>query len=137
MHLGIAVDTPNGLVVPVVKDVNKKGIIELSRELQDISVKAREGKLTASDMQGGCFTISSLGGIGGTAFTPIVNAPEVAILGVSKSDIKPKWNGKEFEPKLMLPLSVSYDHRVIDGALAARFTATLASYLADIRQIIM
>ena len=137
VHLGIAVDTPNGLVVPVVKDVNKKGIIELSRELQDISVKAREGKLTAADMQGGCFTISSLGGIGGTAFTPIVNAPEVAILGVSKSDIKPKWNGKEFEPKLMLPLSMSYDHRVIDGALAARFTATLASYLADIRQIIM
>lgn len=137
VHLGIAVDTPNGLVVPVVKDVNKKGIIELSRELQDISVKAREGKLTASDMQGGCFTISSLGGIGGTAFTPIVNAPEVAILGVSKSEIKPKWNGKDFEPKLMLPLSVSYDHRVIDGALAARFTATLASYLADIRQIIM
>lgn len=137
VHLGIAVDTPNGLVVPVVRDVNKKGIIELSRELQEISVKAREGKLTASDMQGGCFTISSLGGIGGTAFTPIVNAPEVAILGVSKSDIKPKWNGKEFEPKLMLPLSVSYDHRVIDGALAARFTATLASYLADIRQIIM
>lgn len=137
VHLGIAVDTPNGLVVPVVKDVNKKGIIELSRELQDISVKAREGKLTASDMQGGCFTISSLGGIGGTAFTPIVNAPEVAILGVSKSEIKPKWNGKDFEPKLMLPLSVSYDHRVIDGALAARFTATLASYLSDIRQIIM
>ena len=137
VHLGIAVDTPNGLVVPVVRDVNKKGIIELSRELQDISVKAREGKLTAADMQGGCFTISSLGGIGGTAFTPIVNAPEVAILGVSKSDIKPKWNGKEFEPKLMVPLSVSYDHRVIDGALAARFTATLASYLADIRQIIM
>jgi pyruvate dehydrogenase E2 component (dihydrolipoamide acetyltransferase) len=137
VHLGIAVDTPNGLVVPVVKDVNKKGIIELSRELQEISVKAREGKLTSADMQGGCFTISSLGGIGGTAFTPIVNAPEVAILGVSKSDIKPKWSGKEFEPKLMLPLSVSYDHRVIDGALAARFTATLASYLADIRQIIM
>ena len=137
VHLGIAVDTPNGLVVPVVRDVNKKGIIELSRELQDISVKAREGKLTSSDMQGGCFTISSLGGIGGTAFTPIVNAPEVAILGVSKSDIKPKWNGKEFEPKLMLPLSVSYDHRVIDGALAARFTVTLAGYLADIRQIIM
>ncbi len=137
VHLGIAVDTPNGLVVPVVRDVNKKGIIELSRELQEISVKAREGKLTAADMQGGCFTISSLGGIGGTAFTPIVNAPEVAILGVSKSDIKPKWNGKEFEPRLMVPLSVSYDHRVIDGALAARFTATLASYLADIRQIIM
>ncbi len=137
VHLGIAVDTPNGLVVPVVRDVNKKGIIELSRELQEISVKAREGKLTAADMQGGCFTISSLGGIGGTAFTPIVNAPEVAILGVSKSDIKPKWDGKAFQPRLMVPLSVSYDHRVIDGALAARFTATLASYLADIRQIIM
>lgn len=137
VHLGIAVDTPNGLVVPVVRDVNKKGIIELSRELQEISLKAREGKLTAADMQGGCFTISSLGGIGGTAFTPIVNAPEVAILGVSKSDIKPKWDGKAFQPRLMVPLSVSYDHRVIDGALAARFTATLASYLADIRQIIM
>lgn len=137
VHLGIAVDTPNGLVVPVVRDVNKKGIIELSRELQEISGKAREGKLTSADMQGGTFTISSLGGIGGTAFTPIVNAPEVAILGVSKSDIKPKWNGKEFEPRLMVPLSVSYDHRVIDGALAARFTATLASYLSDIRQIIM
>ncbi|MEE2023173.1 pyruvate dehydrogenase complex dihydrolipoyllysine-residue acetyltransferase [Alkalimonas mucilaginosa] len=137
VHLGIAVDTPNGLVVPVVRDVNTKGVIELSKELMEISAKARDGKLTSSDMQGGCFTISSLGGIGGTAFTPIVNAPEVAILGVSKSEIKPKWNGKEFEPKLMLPLSVSYDHRVIDGALAARFTATLASYLADIRQIIM
>ncbi|MDX1537073.1 dihydrolipoyllysine-residue acetyltransferase [Arsukibacterium sp.] len=137
IHLGIAVDTPNGLVVPVVRDVNKKGITELSRELMEISGKARDGKLSSADMQGGCFTISSLGGIGGTAFTPIVNAPEVAILGVSKSEIKPKWNGKEFEPKLMVPLSVSYDHRVIDGALAARFTATLASYLADIRQIIM
>ena len=137
VHLGIAVDTPNGLVVPVVRDVNKKGITELSRELMEISGKARDGKLSSADMQGGCFTISSLGGIGGTAFTPIVNAPEVAILGVSKSEIKPKWNGKEFEPKLMVPLSVSYDHRVIDGALAARFTATLAGYLADIRQIIM
>ncbi|CAM3789466.1 dihydrolipoyllysine-residue acetyltransferase [Rheinheimera salexigens] len=137
IHIGIAVDTPNGLVVPVVRDVNKKGIIELSRELQEISAKARDGKLTSGDMQGGCFTISSLGGIGGTAFTPIVNAPEVAILGVSKSDIKPKWNGTEFLPALMLPLSLSYDHRVIDGALAARFTATLAGYLADIRQIIM
>ena len=137
VNIGIAVDTPNGLVVPVVRDVNKKGIIELSRELMDISKKAREGKLTASDMQGGCFTISSLGGIGGTAFTPIVNAPEVAILGVSKSDMKPKWNGKEFEPRLMVPLSCSYDHRVIDGALAARFTATLAAYLSDIRQLVM
>ncbi len=137
VNIGIAVDTPNGLVVPVVRDVNKKGIIELSRELMEISAKARDGKLTASDMQGGCFTISSLGGIGGTAFTPIVNAPEVAILGVSKSDMKPKWNGKEFEPRLMVPLSCSYDHRVIDGALAARFTATLAAYLSDIRQLVM
>lgn len=137
VNIGIAVDTPNGLVVPVVRDVNKKGIIELSRELMEISGKAREGKLTASDMQGGCFTISSLGGIGGTAFTPIVNAPEVAILGVSKSDMKPKWNGKDFEPRLMVPLSCSYDHRVIDGALAARFTATLAAYLSDIRQLVM
>ncbi|BBN82641.1 acetyltransferase component of pyruvate dehydrogenase complex [Pseudoalteromonas sp. A25] len=137
VHIGIAVDTPNGLVVPVVRDVNKKGIIELSRELMEISAKAREGKLTSSDMQGGCFTISSLGGIGGTAFTPIVNAPEVAILGVSKSEMKPKWNGKEFEPRLMVPLSCSYDHRVIDGALAAKFTVTLASYLSDIRQLVM
>ena len=137
VNIGIAVDTPNGLVVPVVRDVNKKGIIELSRELMEISKKAREGKLTASDMQCGWFTISSLGGIGGTAFTPIVNAPEVAILGVSKSDMKPKWNGKEFEPRLMVPLSCSYDHRVIDGALAARFTATLAAYLSDIRQLVM
>ncbi|OUS74270.1 pyruvate dehydrogenase complex dihydrolipoyllysine-residue acetyltransferase [Pseudoalteromonas sp. A601] len=137
INIGVAVDTPNGLVVPVFKDVDKKGIIELSRELMEVSVKAREGKLTASDMQGGCFTISSLGGIGGTAFTPIVNAPEVAILGVSKSEMKPKWNGKEFEPKLMVPLSMSYDHRVIDGALAARFTVTLASYMSDIRQLVM
>tara|TARA_B110000091_G_scaffold139944_1_gene149564 strand:+ start:211 stop:2079 length:1869 start_codon:yes stop_codon:yes gene_type:complete len=137
INIGVAVDTPNGLVVPVFKDVDKKGIIELSRELMEVSKKAREGKLTASDMQGGCFTISSLGGIGGTAFTPIVNAPEVAILGVSKSEMKPKWNGKDFEPKLMVPLSMSYDHRVIDGALAARFTATLASYMSDIRQLVM
>ncbi|MBB1342006.1 pyruvate dehydrogenase complex dihydrolipoyllysine-residue acetyltransferase [Pseudoalteromonas sp. SR44-5] len=137
INIGVAVDTPNGLVVPVFKDVDKKGIIELSRELMEVSVKARDGKLTSSDMQGGCFTISSLGGIGGTAFTPIVNAPEVAILGVSKSEIKPKWNGKEFEPKLMVPLSMSYDHRVIDGALAARFTVTLASYMSDIRQLVM
>jgi len=137
INIGVAVDTPNGLVVPVFKDVDKKGIMELSRELMDISKKAREGKLTSSDMQGGCFTISSLGGIGGTAFTPIVNAPEVAILGVSKSEMKPKWNGKDFEPKLMVPLSMSYDHRVIDGALAARFTATLASYMSDIRQLVM
>ncbi|WP_286271591.1 dihydrolipoyllysine-residue acetyltransferase [Thalassotalea hakodatensis] len=137
IHIGVAVDTPNGLVVPVVRDVDKKGIYELSKELLEISVKAREGKLKAADMQGGCFTISSLGGIGGTAFTPIVNAPEVAILGVSKSEMKPKWNGKDFEPKLMLPLSMSYDHRVIDGALAARFTVHLASIMSDIRKLIL
>ena len=137
IHIGIAVDTPNGLVVPVVRDVDKKGIHDLSRELGEISKKARDGKLKAADMQGGCFTISSLGGIGGTAFTPIVNAPEVAILGVSKSEIKPKWNGKEFEPKLMVPLSTSYDHRVIDGAEAARFSATLAGVLSDIRRLVL
>ena len=136
-HIGIAVDTPNGLMVPVVRDVDKKGIYELSEELADISVKAREGKLKAADMQGSCFTISSLGGIGGTAFTPIVNYPDVAILGVSKSEMKPKWNGKEFEPKLMLPLSLSYDHRVIDGAMAAKFSVTLASILSDIRTLIL
>jgi len=137
VHIGVAVDTPNGLVVPVVRDVDKKGIYELSKELLDISIKAREGKLKAADMQGGCFTISSLGGIGGTAFTPIVNAPEVAILGVSKSEMKPKWNGKDFEPKLMLPLSMSYDHRVIDGALAAKFTVHLAGVMSDIRKLIL
>ncbi|WP_345842640.1 dihydrolipoyllysine-residue acetyltransferase [Shewanella algae] len=136
-HIGVAVDTPNGLVVPVVRDVDKKGIIELSRELTEISIKARDGKLKAADMQGSCFTISSLGGIGGTAFTPIVNYPDVAILGVSKSEIKPKWNGKEFEPRLMLPLSLSYDHRVIDGALAARFSVTLSGILSDIRTMIL
>lgn len=136
-HIGIAVDTPNGLVVPVVRDVDQKGIMEISKELMEISVKARDGKLKAADMQGSCFTISSLGGIGGTAFTPIVNAPDVAILGVSKSEIKPKWNGKDFEPRLMLPLSLSYDHRVIDGALAARFAVHLADCLADMRRILM
>jgi len=125
------------LVVPVVRDVDQKGIHQLSRELLEISIKARDGKLKAADMQGGCFTISSLGGIGGTAFTPIVNAPEVAILGVSKSEMKPKWNGSEFIPKLMLPLSMSYDHRVIDGALAARFTVHLASVMSDIRKLIL
>ena len=134
IHIGIAVDTPNGLVVPVIRDVDKKGIIELSKELADVSIRARDGKLKAADMQGGCMSISSLGGIGGTAFTPIVNAPEVAILGVSKSDMKPVWNGKEFEPRLMLPLSLSYDHRVIDGALAARFTVYLSQVLADFAQ---
>ncbi|MGI2173886.1 dihydrolipoyllysine-residue acetyltransferase [Shewanella ulleungensis] len=136
-HIGVAVDTPNGLMVPVVRDVDKKGIVELSRELTDISIRARDGKLKSADMQGSCFTISSLGGIGGTAFTPIVNYPDVAILGVSKSEIKPKWNGKEFEPKLMLPLSLSYDHRVIDGAMAARFSVTLSGILSDIRTIIL
>ena len=137
IHIGVAVDTPNGLVVPVVRDVDQKGIHQLSRELLEISIKARDGKLKATDMQGGCFTISSLGGIGGTAFTPIVNAPEVAILGVSKSEMKPKWNGSEFVPKLMLPLSMSYDHRVIDGAIAARFTVHLAGVMSDIRQLIL
>ncbi|HDL5244597.1 TPA: pyruvate dehydrogenase complex dihydrolipoyllysine-residue acetyltransferase [Mannheimia haemolytica] len=137
INIGIAVDTPNGLVVPVFKNVNKKGIIELSRELMEVSKKAREGKLTASDMQGGCFTISSLGGIGTTHFTPIVNAPEVAILGVSKSEMQPIWNGKEFEPRLMLPLSLSFDHRVIDGADGARFLSYINSVLADIRRLVM
>lgn len=136
-HVGIAVDTPDGLVVPVIRDCDKKGLIELSHELAAISVKAREKKLTGADMQGGCFTISSLGGIGGTAFTPIINAPEVAILGVSKSQTKPVWNGSEFAPKLMLPLSLSYDHRVIDGAAAARFTAYMAQVLADLRRLLV
>lgn len=137
VHIGIAVDTPNGLVVPVIRDVDKKGIYQLSEELAEISAKARDGKLKATDMQGGCFSISSLGGIGGTAFTPIVNAPEVAILGVSKSDMKPHWNGKEFVPRLMLPLSLSYDHRVIDGALAARFSVYLSAVLSDIRKLVL
>ncbi|MFK0665410.1 pyruvate dehydrogenase complex dihydrolipoyllysine-residue acetyltransferase [Aeromonas salmonicida] len=137
IHIGVAVDTPGGLVVPVVRDVNKKGIYELSRDLAEISKKARAGKLTAADMQGGCFTISSLGGIGGTSFTPIVNAPEVAILGVSKSEMKPKWNGKEFVPRLMLPLALSYDHRVIDGADGARFVTTLSGVLSDIRRLVL
>lgn len=137
INLGIAVETPNGLVVPVIKDVNKKGIEQLSQELIEISGKAREGKLKATDMQGGTFTISSLGGIGGTAFTPIVNAPEVAILGVSKSEMKPKWNGSDFEPRLMVPLSLSYDHRVIDGAVGARFSTEVAANLTDLRRIIL
>ena len=137
VNIGIAVDTPNGLVVPVFKDVNKKGIHELSAELMVVSKKARQGKLTAADMQGGCFTISSLGGLGGTAFTPIVNAPEVAILGVSKSEMKPVWNGSDFIPRLMLPLSLSYDHRVIDGADGARFVTYLNGCLSDIRTLIL
>lgn len=137
INIGVAVDTPNGLVVPVFKSVHTKGIYELSNELMEMSAKARAGKLTASDMQGGCFTISSLGGIGGTAFTPIVNAPEVAILGVSKSEMKPVWNGKDFVPRLQLPLSLSYDHRVIDGAEGARFITYLNQCLSDIRRLVL
>ena len=137
INIGVAVDTPNGLVVPVFKDVNKKGITEQSRELMAISKKARDGKLTASDMQGGCFTISSLGGLGTTHFAPIVNAPEVAILGVSKSAMEPVWNGKEFEPRLMMPISLSFDHRVIDGADGARFITIINNTLSDIRRLVM
>ncbi|WP_293231770.1 dihydrolipoyllysine-residue acetyltransferase [Paludibacterium sp.] len=136
-HIGFAADTPNGLVVPVIRDADKKSLIELAQESALLAKKAREGKLTPNDMQGGCFSISSLGGIGGTAFTPIINAPEVAILGVSKSAIKPVYNGKEFQPRLMLPLSLSYDHRVIDGASAARFTSFLAQSMADIRRLML
>jgi pyruvate dehydrogenase E2 component (dihydrolipoamide acetyltransferase) len=136
-HIGIAVDTPEGLVVPVIRDVDRKGIVELSREMASLSKKARDGKLSAADMSGASFTISSLGGIGGTAFTPIVNAPEVAILGVVRSKMAPVWDGKEFKPRLMLPLCVSYDHRVIDGALAARFTRTLAHVLEDVRRLVL
>ena len=137
INIGVAVDTPNGLVVPVFKDVNKKGITELSRELMAVSKKARDGKLTAAEMQGGCFTISSLGGLGTTHFAPIVNAPEVAILGVSKSAMEPVWNGKEFIPRLMLPLSLSFDHRVIDGADGARFITIINNMLSDIRRLVM
>ncbi|SFN77877.1 pyruvate dehydrogenase complex dihydrolipoyllysine-residue acetyltransferase [Xenorhabdus japonica] len=137
VNIGIAVDTPNGLVVPVFKDVNKKGIMELSRELAEVSKKARAGKLTASDMQGGCFTISSLGGIGTTGFAPIVNAPEVAIMGLSRSSMKPVWNGKEFVPRLILPMSLSFDHRVIDGADGARFITYINQLMSDIRRLVM
>lgn len=137
VNVAVAVDTPNGLVVPVIKDADKKGFEEIALELKELSIKAKAGKLTANDMQGACFTISSLGGIGGTAFTPIVNAPEVAILGLSKSEFKPKYNGKEFVPRLMLPLSLSYDHRAIDGADGARFVTTLSSLLGDIRKILL
>jgi len=136
-NIGIAVDTPDGLVVPVVKDADRKGIVELSKEFGAISARAREGKLSPADMQGGTFTISSLGGIGGTGFTPIVNAPEVAILGVVRSKTTPVWNGSEFVPRLMLPVSLSYDHRVIDGALAARFTRHLCTVLEDVRRLIL
>ena len=136
-HIGFAADTPNGLVVPVVRDCDQKGVLEIAQETGELAAKARDGKLGPAEMSGGCFSICSLGGIGGTAFTPIVNAPEVAILGVSKSAMKPVWNGKEFAPRLMLPLSLSYDHRVIDGAAAARFTAYLAQVLADMRRVLL
>ncbi len=136
-HIGIAVDTPDGLVVPVIRDCDKKGLLDLARELGEISAKARDKKLGPAEISGGCFSISSLGGIGGTGFTPIVNAPEVAILGVSKAAMKPVWNGREFAPRLLLPLSLSYDHRVIDGALAARFAAFLATQLGDIRRLLL
>ena len=136
-HIGFAADTPNGLVVPVIRDVDKKGVNEIAQESGELARKAREGKLGPAEMSGGCFSISSLGGIGGVAFTPIVNAPEVAILGVSKSSIQPVWDGKQFQPRLMLPLSLSYDHRVIDGAAAARFTAYLAQLLADMRRVLL
>ncbi len=136
-HIGIAVDTPDGLVVPVLRDCDSKGLLQLSAELASISTRAREKKLGPAEMQGGCFSISSLGGIGGTGFTPIINAPEVAILGVSKSQMRPVWNGSEFAPRLMLPLSLSYDHRVIDGAAAARFTAYLSQVLGDLRRLLV
>src|SRR6185369_2968299 len=136
-HIGVAVDTPGGLVVPVVRDADRKGVFDLARELAEISKIAKDGKLKAGDMQGGTFSISSLGGIGGTYFTPIINAPELAILGVSRAAMKPVWNGKEFVPRLVLPLSLSYDHRVIDGAAAARFTTELTKILSDIRRTLL
>ena len=136
-HLGVAVDTPNGLVVPVVRDVDRKGVFDLARELMSLSAKARDGKLLPADLQGGVFSISSLGGIGGTAFTPIVNAPEVAILGLSRAEFKPVWDGQQFVPRLLLPLSLSYDHRVVDGADGVRFTTRLARLLADVRQLLL
>ncbi len=136
-HIGVAVDTPNGLVVPVIRDVDKKGLLELAKALGDVSARMRAGKISPTDLQGGCFSISSLGGLGGAHFTPIINAPEVAILGVGKSAIQPVWNGKAFEPRLMLPLSVSYDHRVIDGAQGARFVSFLSSVLTDIRRLVL
>jgi pyruvate dehydrogenase E2 component (dihydrolipoamide acetyltransferase) len=136
-NIGFAADTPNGLVVPVIKGVHQKGFAQIANELGELSAQARDGKLKGADMQGATFTVSSLGGVGGTMFTPIINAPEVAILGLSKSAMKPVWNGKEFEPRLMLPLSLSYDHRVIDGAMAARFTTELAGVLADMRKVLL
>ena len=136
-HIGVAVDTPIGLLVPVIRDVDRKGVYDLARELTQVSATARDGKLLPGDMQGGCFTISSLGGIGGTAFTPIINAPEVAILGVSRSEMKPVWNGSDFLPRLILPMSLSYDHRVVDGAEAVRFTSLLRELLGDIRRLLL
>jgi pyruvate dehydrogenase E2 component (dihydrolipoamide acetyltransferase) len=136
-NIGFAADTPNGLVVPVVKAADQKGVLQIAKEMGELSAKARDGKLGPADMQGGCFSISSLGGIGGTAFTPIINAPEVAILGVSRSAMKPLWDGKAFAPRLMLPLSLSYDHRVIDGAQAARFITYFATVLADFRRVLL
>ena len=137
LHIGVAVDTPDGLMVPVIKDVDKKGVFELAADLMDVSQRARDGKLSPSDLSGGCISISSLGGIGGTQFTPIVNSPEVAILGVSKAEMQPKWNGSEFVPRLMMPFSLSYDHRVIDGAEGVRFTQRLSSLLSDIRRLVL
>ncbi|HYE71166.1 MAG TPA: 2-oxo acid dehydrogenase subunit E2, partial [Aquabacterium sp.] len=136
-HIGFAADTPNGLVVPVIKDADKKGVLQISQEMSELAKKARDGKLGPSDMSGGCFSISSLGGIGGRYFTPIINAPEVSILGVCKSSTEPRWDGKQFVPRLILPLSLSWDHRVIDGASAARFNAYLGSLLADFRRILL
>jgi pyruvate dehydrogenase E2 component (dihydrolipoamide acetyltransferase) len=136
-HVGVAVDTPNGLVVPVIRDADKKGLRELAKELGEVSARMREGKINPADLQGGCFSISSLGGLGGTHFTPIINAPEVAILGVGKASMRPVWDGKQFVPRLMLPLSLSYDHRVIDGAQGARFIAFLGSVLSDIRRLVL
>jgi pyruvate dehydrogenase E2 component (dihydrolipoamide acetyltransferase) len=136
-HIGVAVDTPLGLVVPVIRDADKKGLRELAKELSDVSKRMRDGKINPADLQGGCFSISSLGGIGGTMFTPIINAPEVAILGVGKSVTRPVWDGKQFAPRLLLPLSLSYDHRVIDGAQGARFITFLSTVLSDIRRLVL
>jgi pyruvate dehydrogenase E2 component (dihydrolipoamide acetyltransferase) len=136
-HIGFAADTPNGLVVPVVREADRKGLVEIAQETSELAKKARDGKLSPTDMQGGTFSISSLGGIGGTSFSPIINAPEVAILGVSRSTMRPVWDGTQFAPRLMLPLSLSYDHRVIDGAAAARFNVHLAGLLADYRRMML
>jgi pyruvate dehydrogenase E2 component (dihydrolipoamide acetyltransferase) len=136
-HIGFAADTPNGLMVPVIKDADKKGVLQISKEMSELAAKAREGKLSPTEMSGGCFSISSLGGIGGRYFTPIINAPEVAILGVCKGSTEPRWDGKQFVPRLMLPLSLSWDHRIIDGAAAARFNAYLGQILADFRRVLL